>query len=1544
MKKKEKRSILYKLFKAIIITLSIPIFLVWLTIIALYIPPVQRFVVDKICSIASEESGFDIIIGSFHLAFPLTASIADFQVSRNDTIFAHGEHADVNISLSPLLKGEIEVNYVSLEKIKIDTHELIEGIKADGEIGNFRVVARNINLENEVANLRQIHLHSTYMNIELSDTAAQEEEEESLPLNWAVSLRRGNIENCRFNISLPNDTMKTSVGIGKIRLGRGKFDLGNEMYSIGRFSINGSYVIYDRGTLSMEEAPLDHIDINNINLGCRDIFYSPDSANIKVDKMTFAQVGGIRITDTEAHLTADANMLDIKKLAIKSKNGSYIDINTRLPWSAISLKGRDKLVANLSMAFYKSDLYGVLTREQIETISLLQDKMLVADMKVHGNISRIELDTAYIDIPAIATLRAGGHAINLNNFGKLEAELNFNGSTGDLHYILGTPFPEDSTATGVVDIKGKINYDRGEATAYLGIRNDGGRVFTRAKYDINNQAYSASMRTKRLNIANILPDIPLKNLTMSLKANGEGLDLFDGLTKYNATLKIDTLNYDKYLFDNISLTANQENHISDVEFNSNAQNLKLLVKAKTRLDTALISTKMSVDLDKADFMMMKLTDVELGTAMHLKIDASTDLQEQHALKLAGRGFKIITEKRTFTPADINIDFSTTPDSSYIVANNGDLKITGNISSGYTGLFEALEKTGRMYMEGRHSDSTLYYLHDYEKELPYISFNFSCGKNNMLHNFLAFNQMQIDNINMKLKLDTIGGLNMSSGIYGFKTGELNLDTIRAFTRQEGNKIRYFAGLRSTAVNPAQEKQTFNAALFGNIFNDSLTTNFVFRDKKEGVGIRFGLKTLLMPEGLNIKFQPDATLLGKKFMFSKDNHINIGKGFSIEADVLLSDSSNAGMHIYTNPDPTASYNANLDLFNVNLKKVTSLLPFAPDISGMLNLNLFFRQSNEKILISSDATIDSLGYEGTDIGNEALGLLYFPKNSSTHYIDVNINHDGEDVAQLSGDYVDDPEDPGLHGNIILTRLPLDITRAFTKDAGMDLSGYINSSLSATGKFSKLLTNGYVQFDSVYIDAPLFGTKLHLANERANIENNDIIFKDFNIYAKGDNPFKVNGTIGLSKLADPSFSLRMNANDYELINTKRKRGNMLYGRMFVDFRSFIGGTLNNMKIYGNATLLGKSDITYVMLDAPIETDKELDGLVEFVNFNDSTKTEKVEEDFNFGNSNFNFNLKIEDGARINADFDENRNSYIKLQGGGNLNVTYTSETGMNVIGTYTMSEGEMKYELPIIPLKTFSIADGSKVSWTGDIFDPDINITALERITTSVTMDDNSMQPVAFDVGVKLSNTLSNMGLSFTISAPENAAIQDHLNTLDAETLNKYAVTMLITGTYIGNSKGMTVSNALSTFLDSKINDLAGSAMKSVSVNVAINDAQNAETGSTYKNYSFSFRKRFWNDRITIVIGGEVNSGDHPTGNDSFINNVSLEWKISDSSNRFVRLFYDKNYESLLEGEIIETGVGYIYKRKFDSLSELFIFRKKEETQPMPREKANAEKKKEE
>ena len=518
------------------------------------------------------------------------------------------------------------------------------------------------------------------------------------------------------------------------------------------------------------------------------------------------------------------------------------------------------------------------------------------------------------------------------------------------------------------------------------------------------------------------------------------------------------------------------------------------------------------------------------------------------------------------------------------------------------------------------------------------------------------------------------------------------------------------------------------------------------------------------------------------------------------------------------------------------------------------------------------------------------------------------------------------------MLTHFPLSLSSAILKETGVKLDGYIDSELNVRGSLDNAAADGYVRFDSVYADAPTFGTRLHLNDGTVKIKDNKLLFNNFDIYAHGSTPFQINGTVDLESLINPYFDLRARTTSYELINAKRTKGTMLYGRLFINLNSTVKGRLNALSLDGKAAIMAKSDITYVLPDTPLAAESELDGLVTFVNFADTAQVDKAEEkELDFGNMRMNITLDIEEGARINADFDENRNSYIELQGGGKLNLTYSSESDINLTGRYTLSNGQLKYTLPIIPLKTFSINDGSYINWTGDAANPTLNITALERITSSVTLDDGNTQAVAFDVGVELTNTLDNMGLSFILSAPENAAVQNQLNALDKETLNKYAVTMLITGAYIGSEGGLSVSNAISSFLDARINNIAGNAMNSVNISVGITDVENAETGSTYKNYSFSFAKKFWNDRFTVVIGGEVNSGDTHNRNESFINNVSLEWKVSENSNRYIRLFYDKNYESILEGEIIETGVGYVYKRKLDNLKELFLIRRKDNSEEL-------------
>ena len=58
------------------------------------------------------------------------------------------------------------------------------------------------------------------------------------------------------------------------------------------------------------------------------------------------------------------------------------------------------------------------------------------------------------------------------------------------------------------------------------------------------------------------------------------------------------------------------------------------------------------------------------------------------------------------------------------------------------------------------------------------------------------------------------------------------------------------------------------------------------------------------------------------------------------------------------------------------------------------------------------------------------------------------------------------------------------------------------------------------------------------------------------------------------------------------------------------------------------------------------------------------------------------------------------------------------------------------------------------------------------------------------------------------------------------------------------------------------------------------------------------------------------------TFIDNMSLDYQLDQAGTHYLRLFHNKNYENLLDGEVIETGIGYVIRRKMNKLNELFKF----------------------
>ena len=587
-----------------------------------------------------------------------------------------------------------------------------------------------------------------------------------------------------------------------------------------------------------------------------------------------------------------------------------------------------------------------------------------------------------------------------------------------------------------------------------------------------------------------------------------------------------------------------------------------------------------------------------------------------------------------------------------------------------------------------------------------------------------------------------------------------------------------------------------------------------------------------------------------------------------------------------------------------------------------------------VSAEANIDELTYERQHVGDVGMGATWLPGDKgATHYLNTYFSYDNQEVLVADGMLTQKNGRDTLEVTTTFEHFPMKIANAFIPDQMVSFTGDIDGGVHIYGPLEKPKMNGDVTLDSVSVYARQAGARYWFDDRPVQVKDNQLIFDKFAIYTTSKNPFTIDGKVDFRNLERPTANLKLLAENYTLLDAPRTRESLIYGKVFVDLNATVRGPLDALTMRGNMNLLGNTDVTYVLTDSPLTVEDRLEGLVTFTSFADTASVSADEVPaMSLGGMDMIMSVHIDNAVRLRADLSPDRSKFIELEGGGDLNMQYTPQGDISLTGRYTLSGGIMKYSLPVIPLKEFQINNGSYVDWRGDPMNPTLNLKATERMRASVADgDDGGSRVVNFDVSIAIKNRLDAPELIFDITAPDDATVENELQAMGAEERSKQAIAMLATGVYMNSGVkggGLSMGSALNSVIQSQINSLAGSAFQSInaSFTMGMEDRTAAETGDKQTDYSFRYSQRLFNDRVQIVIGGKVTTGANATNDaESFIDNISLEYRLDTSGTRYVRVFYDKNYESVLDGEITETGVGLVLRRKMDRLGELFIFKKK-------------------
>lgn len=1502
-----------------------PVILFVLLSILIYLPPVQKFLVSQVTRYASEATDMQIQVGRLSLSFPLDLVVSKVKViDKQDTILAV-DKLTAKVQLLPLLQKEVELDGLELKGATVNTAQLIEGMKLKGYLGEFFIESHGVSLSPETAIINSIHLKDTHLDMNLSDTTATDTTS-SAPLYWKIKLLQADMENVSFNLDMPLDTIRMSTGIGKALLKDGIIDLQQSSYTVGHLTISQGKAAYHSGS-APAHAGLDpsHIEVSDINLSVDSVYYAGNDIRANIHNFGLKERSGLEILSTQGQLLADKNIIRIPSLELKTLD-SYLSFDAMADWSVTQPAKDSRLSGRLFIELGKSDLFKLVPDMPEEFIKKYPSTPLQIRAGIDGTIDHLALTGMTLGLEGYVRMTAEGEILNVMDSLNRKATVHMDTRFTDTRFLEpltgGIIIPTNTLLKGLFTIEGE------QFHTTLQLTPQEGEMLAKANYHLGNEQYDAEVAINELNLHPFMPADSLFHLSAVIRVKGEGTDFFSPKTSLQAKAEINHIQYGNRTFSGIALDADfkRSNALAQLNIKDNLANVS------SRLEGSIHPNKIKADLTASiqnlNLQELQLTDKSIKISQNIDIRFATDLKKSHQMQASLNNIQIIAPNKTFKTKDILAGFTTAKDSLRCYANAGDLTFLLGAKGDIDYLSRSIEAVTKHLDEQWKAKSI-----DQDairKLLPEARFRIFARNDNPLSNLLSMSQIQFNRLYVNLTTSPVNGLNGEAYVYGLQTDSLQLDTLYFNSSQNPEKLVFTSGVKA---NKTPYQDAFDISLNGDIGSDDAHLTIEYLNDKKQQGAYLGLVAALQKNGISIQVSPNnPTLVYRTFHVNPDNYIYLGDNGRIHADLKLFDDQYTGLQFYSTPDSTAQQDLTLQLNRIDIAEFRRIIPYMPDIAGLISAEAHYIQQEKISHVSLETQIEQLYFNQIALGDWAFSGVYLPKETGEHRIDGFVTLNDEEIASLNGSYFSETESSNtgtISANMNLHHFPLDIANPFIPDKTAKLSGDIDGTMGVSGQTDKFLMNGSINLDDVGIEIPQASLKLRFDNRPVEIKDSKLTFDNFSIFTQGKSPFTIDGTIDMANLADPTLDLRMNARNFELINSKRTKESLIYGKLYVDFSSILKGNMEELTMRGNMNVLGSSDFTYILKDSPLTVEDKLAETVTFVNFNDTTTAKKSPiQELSLGGLNMLMTMHIDEAVQAKIDLTPNGSNYMLLEGGGDLSFQYTPEGSMLLNGRYSLMSGEMKYELPVIPLKTFYIRSGSYIEWTGNIMNPNLNIQASERVRAAVSDSGEGSRNVNFDVGVNITNRLENLGFTFTLEAPDDGTLQNELASMSAEERNKLAVTMLVTGMYMGTSSSSSkfdANSALNSFLQSEINNIAGSALKSVDVNFGM-ETNSDETGGTSTDYNFQFAKRFWNNRFQIVIGGKISSGNNVNESESFIDNVSLEYRLDNSGTRYIKIFHDKNYESILEGEVIETGVGIVLRKKVSKLGELFIFRKRE------------------
>ena len=300
---------------------------------------------------------------------------------------------------------------------------------------------------------------------------------------------------------------------------------------------------------------------------------------------------------------------------------------------------------------------------------------------------------------------------------------------------------------------------------------------------------------------------------------------------------------------------------------------------------------------------------------------------------------------------------------------------------------------------------------------------------------------------------------------------------------------------------------------------------------------------------------------------------------------------------------------------------------------------------------------------------------------------------------------------------------------------------------------------------------------------------------------------------------------------------------------------------------------------------------------------------------------IEIKPKSIFNFEISSSFDVGVKISGSGLLNYAMLPNNTMSLAGSYEIQQGTSELKMVGWPRKYFTIIPGSSVRWNGRIDDPEINLEATSRVRSSYENPiDNKNRDVDFFVSMKITDQLSQVNVVFDVKSPDQY-ITSVLATLSPEERMIQAVNLLLfEGIDLPDIKSTNsyLTSQINGFWESQLNSMTKSNVKKVNLSFGIDSytETSASGEQDYTSLTYEVEKKLFQNRGSVKVSGRVNDVKQPgeTSN-NMIENFTFEYSLDTLNSKYLKLYRKQDYEDILEGEVIKSGVGYIYRKTYDA-----------------------------